>query len=48
MPGTRIVVLPLRRRTMPDSPAWRISRATRLRLMRTPRWRSSAWMRGHP
>jgi hypothetical protein len=48
MPGTETVVRPLGRRTTPDSPASRISRATRLRLTRTPRWRSSACTRGQP
>src|SRR3954469_24475180 len=46
-PGTRIVVLPRRLATMPVMPAWRISRATRFRPIRSPSAStSSAWMRG--
>ena len=48
-PGTRIVVRPRLRATMPVMPAWRISRSTRLRPTLTPSpRRSSAWMRGEP
>ena len=35
-------------RLTPRKPAWRISRATRLRLTRVPVATSSAWMRGTP
>ena len=48
-PGTLIVVRPRRHRTNPESPAWRISRSTRLRPTLTPSAiRNSAWMRGDP
>ncbi len=36
IPGTDTVLRPLRRRVIPDRPAWRISRSTRLRPTRTP------------
>jgi hypothetical protein len=37
IPGTLIVVLPLRRRTVPDKPAWRMSRAASLAGASPPR-----------
>ena len=48
-PGTLIVVRPRRRLTIPEIPAWRISRSTRLRPTLTPSAiRSSAWSLGDP
>src|SRR5262245_46222984 len=35
-------------RHQPESPRMRISRSTRLRPTRTPRWRSAAWTRRAP
>ena len=36
IPGTRIVVLPLRLGTKPESWRWRINRATRFLAIRSP------------
>ena len=46
--GSAIVVFFHRRGARPARPAWRISRATRLRKCRRPWRRSSAWIRGAP
>jgi hypothetical protein len=46
--GSGIVVFFHRLGARPATPAWRISRATRLRDCRRPWLRSSAWIRGAP
>src|SRR5580693_2541524 len=46
--GSGMVVFFHRLAARPASPAWRISRATRLRECRRPWRRSSAWIRGAP